>query len=302
MSLTLSIIVPSFNQAAYLPATLDSIFQQQPAPTQVIVADGGSKDGSVEVLRRYAERYPALEWLSERDSGPAEAINRGLARARGDLIGIQSSDDLYLPGAFATVLDYFQRHPAIGLAWGDAQSITADGVLIWTGRLPAFSWQSAFARRLCIPQSSTFFRRDLLAEGEGWDARYYSCDLEFWMRLLFRTEAAKLPHVLSQWRMHPQQRTQAGKGILDGYIRMIEDSPDLARASSRLRRYAAGSVHLMALDYPEQAEPDAWSQQKHALKALLLFPESLRYNNPAHFTPALPWLRRPLALLKRLVF
>lgn len=298
---TLSIIVPSFRQAAYLPATLDSILQQKPSAAEVIVADGGSQDGTVEVLRDYAARYPNLQWLSERDSGPAEAVNRGLARARGDIVGFQSSDDLYLPGAFATVLAHFEAHPDVGLLWGDAQTIDTEGRISWTGRLPPVSWQALFARRLCIPQSSTFFRRSLLAEGEGWDGRYHSCDIEFWLRLLFRTRAEKIPHALSQWRVHEAQRTQAGKGLYDDYARIIGESAELQRSEARLQRYAAGSVHLMALEYPRPDEADAWSRQRHAFRALLQFPEALRHHNAAHFVPALPWLRRPLAVVKKLL-
>ena len=93
----LSIVVPSYNQGAYIRETLDSIFAQDYRPIEVLVLDGASKDETVEILRSYDA--PELRWWSERDRGVVDAVNKGLARASGEIIGIQSSDDTYLPGA-----------------------------------------------------------------------------------------------------------------------------------------------------------------------------------------------------------
>jgi glycosyltransferase involved in cell wall biosynthesis len=283
----LTIIVPSFNQGRYLAGTLESILSQR-ANVQVVVVDGASTDGTVELLRDYAARHPCIEWISEPDRGPADAVNKGLTRAHGEIVGIQSSDDLYLTGAFVAALEAFAKHPEVGLLWGDAQAIDEGGTVFFSGNLPQHSWESVFATRLCIPQSSTFFRRALLKQTAGWNGAYHSCDIEFWLRLLFRTQALKVDCTLSQWRVHAAQRTQAARGLYRDYARIIRESHDVRTAPLRIRRYAHGSIHLMALDYPPVTS--LWFERRHALAALALFPESLSYRRGRKFEQLLPVL------------
>ena len=105
----LSVIVPSYNQGQYLGATLDSIFAQDYRPLEVLVVDGASSDNSVDLLRDYAGRHPELRWWSEPDSGVVEAVNKGLDRARGEFAAIQSSDDIYHPGALREAVEIDPR-------------------------------------------------------------------------------------------------------------------------------------------------------------------------------------------------
>lgn len=286
----LTIVVPSFRHGPFIAATLDSILSQGIDALQVVVADGGSRDGTVEILRAYAARHPCIEWLSEPDKGPADAVNKGLARARGEIVGIQSSDDLYVPGALARVLEAFGAHPDVGLLWGTAQAIASDGAVLSKPTAPATGWRALFAAHLAIPQGSAFFRRQLLEQTPGWNGRYYSCDLEFWLRLLFRTRAMRLDALLSQWRVHPEQRTKPGSPLWEGYRLTIRESQDLARAPVRVRRWARGSVHLMALDFPPDSRP--LTQWRHALLAVLVFPEFMRHRSWRRYARRLPGLKR----------
>jgi glycosyltransferase involved in cell wall biosynthesis len=114
---TLSIITPSFNQAAFLPQTLDSVLNQKYPKLEYIVIDGGSTDGSREIIDSYSNRLTF--WVSEKDRGQVHALNKGLQRATGDWVGWQNSDDFYLPGAFESFALATQRHP-------DADIIIAD--------------------------------------------------------------------------------------------------------------------------------------------------------------------------------
>lgn len=290
----LSIVVPSFNQGRYLAAALDSILGQDTPPFEVIVADGASTDDTVAILERYAQKYPQLRWLSEKDNGPADAVNKGLAMVRGDWIGICSSDDLYCDGAFTRLARSIDADPDIGFFYGDVAGIDTEGRDLGAGNLPAFSWPAFFAIGLAIPQGSIFFRTaDARAVG-GWNPAYYSCDLDYWLRLLFRAPAKKIPAVLSYWRIHPEQRTRGDRvaRIRRDYVRMIADSPELAAASPQMRRWARASCRLWC--YLE-AGPNLWPARRDAVLALFQHPTYPRYLSRAQLlrlVPGIGTLRR----------
>lgn len=277
-SLRFSIVVPSFNHAHFLPRTLDSILGQDYRPLEVIVADGGSNDGTVDLLKEYAERHPELTWLSEPDEGPADAVNKGLARVTGDIIGIQSSDDVYYAGAFREVAEAFAADPDCGFVYGDVEGIDEQDNVIYRRSLPDFSWEAFFGVSMSLPQSSIFFRRTVAERAGGWNARYYGCDLDYWLRLLFRTQARHVRRPLSGWRSYPGQRTRPehARKIWDGYWRMIDESPDIAAAPARVRRLARASKHIMALRFPPR--PSRLTVWKHLLIGFVLHPGFWRYN------------------------
>jgi glycosyltransferase involved in cell wall biosynthesis len=287
----LSIVVPSYNQGRYLRQTLASILSQSHRPLEVIVVDGASKDETLDVLKSVTA--PELRWLSEKDGGPADAVNKGLAMARGEFIGIQSADDIYYPEALATVIAFFADHPDCGFVYGDAEGIDVEGRVTYSGTLPPFSFESLFAMRMTIPQSSSFFRRELVEQIGGWDGAFHQCDLHFWLRMVFHTRACKIDRQLSGWRIHPEQRTQAGKGLWRDYCRIIESSAEVARASPEIRRMAYASRHIMALDYPPTGK-GLWWQRGKALQAITRFPRSRRYIRH-HLKRLLPGYERLLA-------
>src|SRR6185436_19107774 len=110
----ISVVIPSYNQGRYIRETIDSTLAQDYRPIEVLVMDGASKDETVDVLQSYDA--PELQWISEPDRGVVDAVNKGLARARGEIIAIQSSDDVYVPGAFSAVA---QAMPGFELVFGD---------------------------------------------------------------------------------------------------------------------------------------------------------------------------------------
>lgn len=285
--LRISIIVPSFNQAEYLPATLDSIFSQDYAVHEVIVADGASTDGSVDVIKQYAARFPALQWLSEPDDGPADAVNKGLARVTGDVIGIQNSDDIYYPGAFRMIADALDKHPECGFVYGDLERIDGRGDYMYDVRFPDFSWEAYFGVAISFIQSSIFFRTSVAQETGGWNGDYYCCDLDYWLRLLFRTRAVHVPYALSAWRRYEGQRTQENtfQKIWDDHWRLIDESPDLAASSPRMRRLAQASKHLRVMRSPPSRS--RLFIARHLLIAFIKHPGFWRYN-PRHML--LGWL------------
>jgi glycosyltransferase involved in cell wall biosynthesis len=270
-----SVIVPSYNQGRYLRQTLESILGQSYRPLEVIVVDGASKDETIEVLKSFAAS-PQLRWISEKDRGPADAVNKGLAMAEGELLAIQSADDIYYPDALATAAECFAANPDCGLVYGDAEGIDTDSKVFYSGRLPQFSWESIFAMRVCIPQSSAFFRRSVQQQIGGWRSEFHQCDLDFWLRMIFRTRTHKIDRQMSGWRVHPEQRTQAGKGLWQDYCKIIEASEDVNNAGADIQRMAYASRHIFALDYPP-LDRGAWWRRGKALQAIAAFPRSRRY-------------------------
>lgn len=287
-----SIIVPSYNQGAFIARTLDSIFSQSYRPLEVIVIDGGSGDETVDVLTEYAARHNELRWMSEPDRGVADAVNKGLRMAHGELVGIQSSDDLYYAEALSETVSTIQQNPGCGMVYGDADNIDINDRLVSHYRVPDYSWPSLFGISLCLPQSSIFFRMDLARAVGGWNEEYFSCDLDYWLRLLLRAPAVHIPRSLSAWRTYPEQRTQPRNfsQIVDGYRRMIMDSVELAQASPRLRRLARASVHSMAVRF--RSNDDRWALRRNALCALLLYPGAWRYWHGVPLRPLVPGVGR----------
>ncbi|MCJ7706656.1 MAG: glycosyltransferase, partial [Anaerolineales bacterium] len=123
-----SIVIPSFNQAAFLEATIRSVLTQDYPRLETIVVDGGSTDGSLDIIRRYEDRL--TRWLSEPDRGQADAINKGLRLATGEIVAWLNSDDLYLPGAIRQAVQALAEHPEAGMVYGDGVLIDEDDAIL----------------------------------------------------------------------------------------------------------------------------------------------------------------------------
>jgi FkbM family methyltransferase len=300
-----SIIVPSFNQGRFIAGTLDSILAQSHRPLEIVVIDGGSTDNTLDVLRSYAARHDCLRWISEPDNGPADAVNKGLALAKGEIAGIQSSDDQYYPSALEETVRVMTENPDCGFAYGDIDCMDGEGRPLGHGDpVPEFSWEAFFAIGLCIPQSSIFFRTELGREVGGWNPKYYGCDLDFWLKLLLRTRAVKIRRALSIWRMYPDQRTRPDKyqRIWTDYWQMIEDCEPLRHASRRVRRLARASRHTLAFTINPRGS--VWFLRWHALRATLLHPTFWLHVPRARLLQVLPKrkaLRRVYRTSKRLL-
>src|SRR4051794_30278791 len=119
---TVSIVTPSFNQAEYIEATIQSVLSQNYPAIEYQVMDGGSTDGTVDVLRRHEKR---LRWVSQRDEGQTDAINKGFAQTSGEILGWLNSDDTYAPGSIAAAVKFLLDNPSVALVYGDADFIDA---------------------------------------------------------------------------------------------------------------------------------------------------------------------------------
>lgn len=210
-----SIITPSYNQAGFIEETIRSVLSQDYPRIEYIIIDGGSNDGSVEIIQRYASQASKLsiplsglthslsEWVSEPDQGQTDAINKGFARAQGNILAWLNSDDTYLPHAVAEAVDYLQTHPELGMVYGDANLIDQDGNII--GKFPArqTSYRRLRQGYVHIPQQAAFFRANLWRQVSPLDPSFYfAMDYDLWVRLARLAPLQYLPRLWANFRLH----------------------------------------------------------------------------------------------------
>ncbi len=245
-----SIIVPSFNQGSFIRRTLDSILTQDYRPIQVIVIDGASTDDTISILEEFS-RYPEIEWVSESDSGVVEAVNKGFARARGEIGAIQSSDDFYLPGAVNTGVNALIDDPDLAFVFGDVAKIDTHGRELSRSSLPAYSLESVLSLATWIPQPSTFFRLGLAKKLGGWRSQVsYAADTDLWLRMALQRPARKIDRLMAQRSMHAGQRDTQRARIVRDYALMIDLLGPAIRARGLSGAARAGTL-LMANRYGE---------------------------------------------------
>lgn len=203
-----SIVTPSYNQARFIETTIRSVLDQDYPEIEYIIVDGGSTDGSVDIIQKYAPRL--AWWVSEKDRGQTDAINKGFARARGDVLAWINSDDIYQPGAVREAVDYLTAHPEAGMVYGDASYIDEHDWVI--GRFPAAQTDYARLRRgyVHIPQQSSFFRADLWRRVGPLDPSFYfAMDYDLWVRLAEIAPLHYIPRLWASFRLHSGAKTVA---------------------------------------------------------------------------------------------
>jgi glycosyltransferase involved in cell wall biosynthesis len=204
----ISLVTCSFQQARYLGQALVSVLGQHYPALEYLVIDGGSTDGSVDIIRRHESRL--AYWVSEPDRGQTDALIKGFSRARGEILGWLCSDDVLLPGALHTVARYFSAHPQVMAAYGDALWIDAEGRFLRAKREMAFNRFVFLHDHNYVPQPSMFWRRRLYEEVEGLDPAFdLAMDADLWERFSARTRIAHIPRYLSCMRFYPEQKTRS---------------------------------------------------------------------------------------------
>ena len=201
-----SIVTPSYNQVRFLEAALCSVLVQDYPNMEYLVVDGASNDGSVEIIRRYVDRL--AWWVSEKDSGQSEAINKGFHRARGEFVGWLNSDDIYLPGAVSAAIKVFQSHPEVGLVYGDAQAIDADGKPFNLMRARQYTLADLMAFNI-ICQPAAFMRRSVLEEAGYLNPAYQLLmDNLLWMCMARKAPIVYIPQTWAAARYHDQAKNR----------------------------------------------------------------------------------------------
>lgn len=215
-----SIVTPSFNQARYIEATIQSVLAQDYPRIEYLIVDGGSTDGTVEIIKKYAlesgsvlpenQKHGIAWWVSEPDMGQTDAINKGFGRAQGQILAWLNSDDTYEPGAVSATVKYLMDHPNVGMAYSDCNFIDEEGRVI--GKFGSAQTDYRLLRRgyVHIPQQTMFFRAELWKQVGPLDPSFYfAMDYDLWTRLAARTELKYVPQTWANFRLHTTGKTIA---------------------------------------------------------------------------------------------
>jgi glycosyltransferase involved in cell wall biosynthesis len=234
----ITVITPSFNQAAYLEQTIRSVLDQDYPNLEYIVVDGGSADGSVDIIRRFEHRL--AWWVSEPDSGQAHAINKGLARATGDILAYLNSDDLYQPGALLRVAECFRRHPDADLLHGWCRMIDADGRTAdrRAGSISRYDeildlWGVWWKQRNFVQPEVFWTKRIAKRVGPFREDLHWVMDYEYWLRILRAGgKVERIDAELAAFRIHPEQKSSLGERAAAELLQVVrpfiwESSPDV---------------------------------------------------------------------------
>jgi glycosyltransferase involved in cell wall biosynthesis len=217
----ISVITPSFNQAVFVEQTIQSVLHQDYADVEHIVVDGGSTDGTVDILKR----HPHLIWVSEADCGQADALNKGLALARGDIIGWINSDDYYCDNIFGSVASHFK---ASGAHWvvGNLANVFDAAPVAAFRKSPRVTFDSLARDPDIVRQQCTFFRKAALTAVGGWNAdRYMVMDYDLWMRLARVSPPLMVDENWAYFRNHAAQKS--------GHANMLRQTAEIAAVMRR---------------------------------------------------------------------
>jgi len=207
-----SVVTPSFNQAEFLERTMRSVLDQGYPNLEYIVIDGGSTDGSVDIIRKYADRL--AYWVSEPDRGQVDAINKGLRRATGAWVAWQNSDDVFFPGTFEQLAEAAAKHPEVDLIIGNMMIIDAHDRELRDVRYVTPTHGALLAEGMLLANQAAFWRRNVHDE-IGWLDESLQCsfDYEWFLRL---TEKHRGVHVNQFWggfRVHEATKTSNLTGL-----------------------------------------------------------------------------------------
>lgn len=268
-----SIVTPSYNQGDYLSPAIESVLAQDYPYLEYGIVDGGSSDQTLDIINRYQDRL--TWWVSEADQGQADAVNKGIRRSRGEIIGWLNSDDLYLPGAVRKAVAAMQRSGA-DLVFGNALTIDHQGILLNTLEFGHWELEELMRFRV-ICQPAVFIRKRAWEEVGGLNTRYhFMLDHHLWLKIASRFKVSFVDEFLAASRFHGEAKNVSSASDFAGEIRRLVDwmrESDILgdRYREDRRRILGGANRLSARYLLDGGEPA--QALRIYLKALYYWPD-----------------------------
>ena len=229
----ISVVTPSFNQGEFLERTIESVLNQGYPNLEYLIIDGGSTDDSVEIIKKYESNLSY--WVSEKDSGQTDAINKGLKRITGDVWTYLCSDDTYVGDVFFKVAEIFQKNPEYGVVYGGTNFVNENDIVTRI-KYPGEFRRERLLRGNYLYQPSMFMHKNLIKEhGLFSEELHYGMDYEYWLRLSDNTKFYYVKDIFSNYRLHSDSKS------MDRVVDMVRESSDIRK------EYGAGII--ADLDY-----------------------------------------------------
>lgn len=283
----ISIITPSYNQAKYLEQTIQSVLTQEYANIEYIVIDGGSNDGSVDIIKKYQDKL--AYWISEKDNGQADAINKGFAKATGGIIAWLNSDDYYLPETITKAVKVFEENPEVVLVYGNMLAVDENGKTFNTLNYKQLTLEDLICFQI-IGQPAVFFRKVALEKTNGLNLNFhFLLDHLFWIEL---AQHGKMLYVNQTWsaaRYHVEakNRAKAAEFGQEAFriLSLVEQDKNLSTTFEKVKNRAIASAHRVDARYmldggfPKQALlawfKSFWIHPPTALSRMNIFVSSI---------------------------
>jgi glycosyltransferase involved in cell wall biosynthesis len=277
----ISIVTPTLNQAGFIREAIDSVLAQEYPALEYLILDGGSTDGTLDILAAYTSNPSSdqalFKWRSAPDRGQTDAINRGWKESKGEILAWLNSDDFYYPGALRAVGEFFRDHPDVDLVYGDGLYVDAQGQALRPYPTSEYNYQVLIREtHNYIPQPSTFIRkRAFEAIGALDESLHYVMDLDCWMRVGLHGKGAYLPVRLAALRLHEGAKSVHRLGdfaheMVKVYQRFFLRT-DLPENIRRYERQSMSRIYLRAADCTFWAGRLSESRQ-YAWKSIQLAP------------------------------
>lgn len=272
--LKISIVTPSFNQREFIRTTIESVISQSYPYVEYFVMDGGSIDGTVEILKSYKNQF---FWISQPDHGQTDAINKGWKKSSGDILAWLNSDDFYYPETLQVVASFFEANPEIDWLYGDCNIVDNHGNILRSYPTRPYNYLDLLVNTWnYIPQPATFIRRRVFEEsGMLNENLHFLMDMEYWLRIGEKFQGAYLPVPLAALRLHREAKSYRYLSAFAKELMIVYQEyfsrDNLSKELKKFKRKALYNAYIHAADTSFWGH-DIKSARNYAWKGFLLFP------------------------------